>query len=142
MPHLRLCHVEELPEGSARGFGTLNPGRDGMFLVKYKGVLHGYLNDCPHWPGSPMAWRRNAYLNHDATRIVCSGHGAEFDIASGRCTQGPCLGQLLSPVELVIDGQGVVHAILPNAQVVPPRGAEFQQMPRHSQPLPPTAPLK
>ncbi|BEP95419.1 Rieske (2Fe-2S) protein [Acidovorax sp. A79] len=119
MPQLRLCHVEELPEGSARGFGIVSPGRDRMFLVKHQGVLHGYLNDCPHWPGSPMAWRRDAYLNPDATRIVCSGHGAEFDITSGRCTLGPCLDQFLAPVDLEIDHEGIVHAYLPDTQVGP-----------------------
>jgi nitrite reductase/ring-hydroxylating ferredoxin subunit len=117
MTRLRLCHVDELDEGSARGFGLDTPGRDSLFLVKHQGKPHGYLNDCPHWPGSPMAWRRDAYLNSDATRIVCSGHGAEFEIASGRCTLGPCLGQSLTPVKLEVDDQGFLHAEIVSAEV-------------------------
>lgn len=117
MSRWRLCHVDELQEGSARGFGLESPRRDSLFLVKHQGQLHAYVNDCPHWPGSPMAWRRDGYLNHGATRIVCSGHGAEFDIASGHCTLGPCLGQSLTPVALEIDAQGWAHALIdaPNA---------------------------
>lgn len=110
MSRWRLCHIDELPEGSSQGFGLETLGRDGMFLVKHQGELHAYLNDCPHWPGSPMAWRRDAYLKHDASCIVCSGHGAEFDIRSGRCTLGPCLGQSLVRVPLEIDADGWVHA--------------------------------
>lgn len=62
-------------------------------------------------PGSAMAWRRDAYLNRDASRIVCSGHGAEFEIESGRCTLGPCLGQALARVELEVDVDGSVYAV-------------------------------
>jgi nitrite reductase/ring-hydroxylating ferredoxin subunit len=107
---LRLCHVDELHEGAARGFGPGSAGRDTLFVVKHQGRLHAYLNDCPHWPGSPMAWRQDAYLSRDANRIVCSGHGAEFDIASGLCTLGPCIGQSLAPVDLEIDDQGFIQA--------------------------------
>ncbi|MDN8618825.1 Rieske (2Fe-2S) protein [Variovorax ginsengisoli] len=112
MPARPLCHVDELNEGSARGFALDRPGRDSMFLVKHEGMVHGYRNDCPHWPGSPMVWRRDGYLNRDATRIVCSGHAAEFEIASGRCTLGPCLGRSLTPVRLEIDAQGWVLAVI------------------------------
>jgi nitrite reductase/ring-hydroxylating ferredoxin subunit len=112
MSRWRLCHVDALEEGSARGFGPESPRRDRLFLVKHEGQLHAWLNDCPHWPGSPMAWRRDGYLNSTATRIVCNGHGAEFDIASGHCTLGPCLGQSLTPISLEIDAQGWAHALI------------------------------
>lgn len=108
---LRLCHADELREGSARGFARGRPGRDRLFVVRHAGQLHAYLDDCPHQPGSAMAWRRDAYLNPDATRIVCSGHGAEFEIASGRCTLGPCLGQSLARVQLDVDADGAVYAL-------------------------------
>ncbi|MFS2162552.1 Rieske (2Fe-2S) protein [Variovorax sp. Varisp62] len=108
----RLCRVDELKDGSAQGFAGDRPGQDSMFLVRHEGTVYGYRNDCPHWPGSPMAWRRDGYLNLDANRIVCSGHAAEFDIASGRCTLGPCLGSSLTPVELEIDAQGWILAAI------------------------------
>lgn len=95
------------------GFTYKSPGRDKLFVVKHQGRLHAWLNDCPHWPGSPMAWRRDAYLNRDATRIVCSGHGAEFEIHTGRCTHGPCLGDSLQPVKLDIDAEWRIHAVIP-----------------------------
>ena len=108
---LRLCHVDELRDGAARGFAGRRAGRDRLFVVKHGGRLHAYLDDCPHQPGSAMAWRRDAYLNAGATRIVCSGHGAEFEIESGRCTLGPCLGQSLARVGLEVDADGSVYAL-------------------------------
>ena len=108
---LRLCRVDDLPEGAARGFDLAGAGRDLLFVVRCGGALHAYLNACPHWAGSPMAWRRDAYLNHDASRIVCSAHGAQFEIDTGHCTLGPCLGQSLTPVALEVDAQGIVHAL-------------------------------
>jgi nitrite reductase/ring-hydroxylating ferredoxin subunit len=116
MPQRPLCHVDELKEDSARGFALDRPGRDAMFLVKHEGSVYGYRNDCPHWPGSAMAWRRDGYLNRDATRIVCSGHAAEFDIPTGRCTAGPCLGSSLTPVELETDAQGWILAMIDAAE--------------------------
>ncbi|MGJ7542447.1 Rieske (2Fe-2S) protein [Variovorax sp. LT1R16] len=105
---LRLCHRDELPEGGARGFMPSRAGSDTMFVVRRDGELFAYRDACPHWPGSAMAWRRHAYLNREGSRIVCNGHGAEFEIDTGRCTLGPCLGQALTPVPLVVTDVGEV----------------------------------
>jgi nitrite reductase/ring-hydroxylating ferredoxin subunit len=54
-----------------------------------------------------MAWRKHAYLNAARDRIVCSAHGALFDIATGICTLGPCMGQYLQPVRLMVEAGAV-----------------------------------
>jgi nitrite reductase/ring-hydroxylating ferredoxin subunit len=97
-----LCQGAALAEGQSRGFDPWREGRDTVFLVRYKGVVAGWRDACPHYGDTPMAWRKDAYLNGDATRIVCAAHGAQFDIASGACTLGPCLGQSLTRIDLVI----------------------------------------
>ena len=58
-----------------------------------------------------MAWRKDAYLNGDCSRIVCSAHGAQFDIATGLCLLGPCLGQSLTRVPLAVDTDGNVFLV-------------------------------
>jgi nitrite reductase/ring-hydroxylating ferredoxin subunit len=105
---MRLCHLDDLPDGDSRGFDPDASGRDTMLIVRQGGVLHGWLNACPHH-GTSMAWRKDAYLNAARDRIVCSAHGAQFEIHTGRCTIGPCLGQALTPVPLTIDDDGGVH---------------------------------
>ena len=105
---MRLCHLDELPDGDARGFALQGPERDTLFIVRQGDALHAWRNICPHH-GAPLAWRKDAYLNAARDRIVCGAHGAQFEIHTGRCTLGPCLGQALTPVPLTLSDDGAVH---------------------------------
>lgn len=106
-----LCRLEEIAEGEARGFGPFEGSRAKAFVVRKDGALHAYWDACPHYGDTPMAWRTNAYLNAQGTRIVCASHGAEFEIETGRCVAGAALGLSLRPApiratpsgEIVID---------------------------------------
>lgn len=93
----------------AKGFSPLAKGQDTLFVVRQGPVLRSYKNDCPHWPGSPMAWRKDGYLTSDGARIACHGHGAQFEIESGLCVSGPCEEQSLQPLELQVDDAGYVY---------------------------------
>jgi nitrite reductase/ring-hydroxylating ferredoxin subunit len=66
-------------------------------------------NRCPHL-GASLPWQRNEYLNAHGTRIVCSAHGAQFDIRSGQCTDGPAIGHALRRIATTIDERGVIIA--------------------------------
>ena len=102
-----LCYLRDLPEGSARGFDPMGEGRDTVFVVRREG-LFAYRDACPQWDGAPMAWRKDAYLGGDGQRIVCHAHGAQFDIRTGLCVAGPCVGQSLTPVPLIQTDDGEV----------------------------------
>ena len=104
-----LCRWTDLPDGGSRGFDPWQQGRDTVFLVRRQDQVWGYLDACPHQDGAVMAWRKDAYLSGDGHHIVCHAHGARFDIATGRCVLGPCLGQALRPVKLVLDPQGACY---------------------------------
>ena len=101
-----LCRLEDIADGASRGFDPWNEGRDTVLVVRRGVRVHGWRDACPHYGTQygpvPMAWRKDAYLNGDGTRIVCAAHGAQFDILTGICTLGPCLGQRLQPVALVL----------------------------------------
>lgn len=103
-----LCRLEDIGEGEARAFGPFDGSRKKAFVVRRKGRLRAWWDVCPHY-GSPMAWRTNAYLNASGDRIVCSAHGAEFDIDTGDCLLGAALGQSLTraPIEATPDGRVV-----------------------------------
>ena len=96
-----LCRADELAEGQSRGFDPWREGHDTVLLVRHGGRVYGWRDACPHHGGTPMAWRKDAYLNADRSRIVCAAHGAQFDIASGVCTLGPCMGQSLKRIDIV-----------------------------------------
>jgi nitrite reductase/ring-hydroxylating ferredoxin subunit len=104
-----LAHLEDLPDGGARGFDVL--GLRCKVIVVRKGTrVFGWRDLCPHYAGgTPMAWKRDAYLNGAATHLACHAHGAWFDIETGDCVQGPCLGKRLTRVPLIIDNAGAVH---------------------------------
>lgn len=104
---MRLCTLEDLPDGGARGFDTVGEGQSTLFVVRRGDAVYAYRDWCPH-QGVPMAWRKDAYLNGDRTRIVCAAHGAQFEIETGRCTLGPCLGDSLQPVAVQVDASGMI----------------------------------
>nr|WP_240788705.1 Rieske 2Fe-2S domain-containing protein [Ramlibacter henchirensis] len=110
-----LCSADDLPDGSARGFEPAAVSGHRMFVVRRGDRVEGWLDSCPHVPGAPLAWRKDAYLSADRQSIVCYGHGAVFNIDTGVCTSGPCLGQALTPVPVERDPRGALWAIFPNA---------------------------
>ncbi|MCJ7555418.1 MAG: Rieske 2Fe-2S domain-containing protein [Gammaproteobacteria bacterium] len=74
------------------------------FVVRRGGVLVAYRNICPH-AGRPLNWHPDRFLDQRGEVILCTGHGAEFAIASGACGRGPCKGQSLSALRVdLIDG--------------------------------------
>jgi len=96
-----LCRADELPDGASKGFA-----RWGVFVLRVQGRVHAYRDACPHYGDTPLAWRRDAYLNADGTRIVCAAHGAQFEPSTGVCTLGPCLGQALTPAPVAVAPNG------------------------------------
>ena len=102
-----LCRLWEIPDGHSRGFDPLGEGRDTMFVVRRGGRVFGYRNACPHYDFARMAWKKDEFLNADRSRIMCSAHGALFQIEDGKCVEGPCIGETLTPVALIVDGDEI-----------------------------------
>jgi nitrite reductase/ring-hydroxylating ferredoxin subunit len=103
-PRLRpLCRLEDLPDGQSRGFA-------GLFAIRQGERVYAYVNSCPHI-GVPLDWAPHRFLTRDGRRIICAVHGAEFEIDTGVCIRGPCLGDRLEPVMIHIkDGTVLVPA--------------------------------
>ena len=107
-----LATLTSMVEGEAKGFSPGDQGGPKVILVRRSGVLLAYLDACPHHGGTPMAWRTNAYLSGDGEHLCCHSHNALFDIETGACVLGPCLGQSLTAVDIREDGNGTVWARL------------------------------
>lgn len=105
---MKLCHWRDLPDGASRGFDPTGRGQDTVLVVRQGGRLYAYADACPHH-GTPMAWRKDHYLNAAEDRIVCAAHGAQFDIDTGQCMLGPCLGDRLTPLPLTLQANGDIH---------------------------------
>jgi len=101
-----IGRLDAIGEGEARAFGPFDGSRRKAFAVRRNGRLHAWWDACPHYSGSPMAWKTNAYLNAAGDRIVCASHGAEFEIETGLCVHGAALGQSLTPAPIETTGDG------------------------------------
>jgi nitrite reductase/ring-hydroxylating ferredoxin subunit len=87
-----ICPLHELADPGARGF-TMGEGDWPLrgFVVRRGNVVRAYVNHCPH-AGFPLNWSPDAFLAPDAPLILCSMHGALFEMESGLCVSGPCEG--------------------------------------------------
>ncbi len=108
-----LCHVDDIPEGSARGY---TPQGTQLFAVKKHGTVYVYLNRCPHL-SIALDWAPDSFLDSEGLYIHCANHGAFFEIDTGNCIMGPCLGEALWSVDYMIaDGMLMIdEAELPES---------------------------
>ena len=78
-----------------------------LLLVCYaKNKFAGYLNSCPH-TGVNLNWQPDQCFDYTEQYLACSVHGALFQPDDGKCIYGPCNGQSLTPVKLIIEENAV-----------------------------------
>jgi nitrite reductase/ring-hydroxylating ferredoxin subunit len=83
------------------------------FVVRRAGRVHAYVNHCPH-AGFPLNGSPDRFLAPDAPLILCSAHGALFEMDSGRCISGPCFGSSLRALPVrVVSGCVLLDAGVP-----------------------------
>ena len=99
-----LCQLVEIPDGDTKGF-RLGEGEWPLrgLLVRNGNVVNGFVNRCPH-AGHQLSFRPDRFLTPDKALILCQSHGALFDKDSGRCVGGPCVGESLTPVPILVEG--------------------------------------
>ncbi|MCH8301778.1 MAG: Rieske (2Fe-2S) protein [Proteobacteria bacterium] len=79
------------------------------FIVRQGDEVYAYQNFCMH-AGHPLNWKPDGFLTGDGSQIICSSHGAIYEIDSGECVAGPCPGRKLRPIEVEIrDGEVIVR---------------------------------
>lgn len=101
-PGTLLCRVEELIDGQGREFEFGESGFPfSMFVIRKGKTIRGYINSCPH-TGVPLNWSPDEFTSENGMLIICSTHGALFEIENGYCSFGPCEGDSLEPVPLEI----------------------------------------
>ncbi len=71
------------------------------FVVRQGDAVYAYENYCMH-VGHPLNWMPDAFLTKDLSSIICASHGALYEIDTGFCFAGPCLGKSLRRVAVSI----------------------------------------
>lgn len=80
------------------------------FVVRQGQNVFAYRNYCMHL-GHPLNWMPDDFMTKDRANIICSSHGAIYEISTGLCVAGPCLGKSLSALPTEIrDGVIFVRA--------------------------------
>lgn len=107
-----ICALDALDRGQAKAFSLSRVLDDSttrpfsIFVVRTKqDHCVGYVNICPH-QGSWLNIGEGTFFSADGERLRCGRHKAEFDVETGSCIKGPCLGKTMEPVALVVmDGE-------------------------------------
>jgi nitrite reductase/ring-hydroxylating ferredoxin subunit len=98
-----ICPLHELADPGAKGF-TMGSGDWPLrgFVVRQGACVRAYVNHCPH-AGFPLNWTPDRFLAPEAPLILCSMHGALFEIETGLCISGPCAGMKLRALPVRVE---------------------------------------
>jgi nitrite reductase/ring-hydroxylating ferredoxin subunit len=103
-----VCETIEVQEEEVRGFVLARLAESGaaepwpILITRKGGQFYGYENSCPH-QGTRLDTVPGDFLDEEENFIECGTHKAKFDLDTGKCFIGPCQGQSLKPVPLIID---------------------------------------
>ncbi|WP_288841356.1 Rieske 2Fe-2S domain-containing protein [uncultured Deefgea sp.] len=99
MAERQICVSTDVVEcGLAFRFGLIQQGRERQaILIRFQGVVYGYLNECAHIP-IELDYNLGDVFDLSRQYLVCSTHGAYYDPRNGLCLGGPCAGQRLQSI--------------------------------------------
>lgn len=123
MQAIPVCGSEALSDGglAVRHDASFYGRPASVFFVRFRGVVHGYLNQCAHVP-TELDWVEGQIFESTGLYLMCSMHGAIYEPDTGRCVGGPCRGARLRAVTVeerdTPSGRQVFW--LPDEQVLPP----------------------
>ena len=98
-----ICALDELENPGAKGFVIPDDWPVHAFVVRKGERVYAYVNVCPH-TGRSLHWKPDAFLTKDRNLIMCSAHGAIFEIETGICVAGPCPGARLRALPVRVSG--------------------------------------
>ncbi|HKO88690.1 MAG TPA: Rieske (2Fe-2S) protein [Burkholderiales bacterium] len=98
---VKLCDSDSLRDGGeGLRFEVKRGGQAcAAFAIRHEGRVYAYLNRCAHI-GVELDWQPGRFFDADRQLIVCSTHGALYRPDSGKCIEGPCRGESLTPLAL------------------------------------------
>jgi nitrite reductase/ring-hydroxylating ferredoxin subunit len=96
-----LCLLADIPDGNAIEVEALVNGElESLMVYRHGDEARVYFNVCPH-AGRRLDYVPGKFLVRNG-QIICAAHGATFTAESGDCTAGPCRGDRLRPVPVVV----------------------------------------
>jgi len=102
----KICNLIEIEDGKAKSFEHPFKENRSIIITRLGDKVWGYLNMCPHM-GVELQFQNDKFMSFDGSQLQCSMHGALFEPATGYCTWGPCSGQSLISIPLVIENEKI-----------------------------------
>ncbi len=101
----RLGNVHELPDGGVHEV-IFGEGKDAfpIILLREQDQVIAYLNRCPHY-SIPLNTEPGKFFILAERQIMCATHCAVFRIQDGHCTDGPVMGDHLTPIDIDATGE-------------------------------------
>jgi nitrite reductase/ring-hydroxylating ferredoxin subunit len=72
-----------------------------LILTRQGDHIAAFRNKCPH-AGYPLQRHDGRIVVQEGRYMVCGAHGASFTLTDGACAGGPCNGDGLTPIAIVI----------------------------------------
>jgi nitrite reductase/ring-hydroxylating ferredoxin subunit len=101
-----LCRIDEIDANGKEIRLVAGPKSTYIMLFLHAGTIRAFLNVCPH-QGRPLNWAPDQFLFNPERNLVCAQHGATFDLETGECISGPCLGARLRGLEVRLEDNAV-----------------------------------
>ena len=102
-----LCKTTDLDELGSIGLEVkVKRKTQDIFIVKKDATFFAYKNKCPHRL-TQMEWNPNDFLTEDKQHIICAMHAATFNLDDGLCISGPCVGDSLQKIDIVVKGDEI-----------------------------------
>ena len=87
-------------ESTAKSFSAKIKGKIFKgFIVLKEGKFYAYQNLCRHLPVT-LDLDDDDFFTHDKRHLQCQMHGAMYEVETGLCIAGPCLGARLLGLQL------------------------------------------
>jgi len=98
-----IAKVEDVAPGSVKKFWLIcQKYRIDAFLINDGGNFFAYVNRCRHMT-TPLDFIRDEFLSEDRRHLMCYTHGALYETHTGLCIAGPCKGESLFRLPLLVD---------------------------------------
>ncbi|WP_235567672.1 Rieske 2Fe-2S domain-containing protein [Lysobacter sp. Root690] len=97
-----MIELQRLADGAfAEAEASIDGDAESLLLYRDGDAVRAWLNICPH-AGRRLDWAPGQFLKTKDGLLVCAAHGASFELLGGECVAGPCRGESLRAVEVVV----------------------------------------
>lgn len=97
-PNVELTRVEAIADPGAL---VCYAGKTPLIVTRSHGAVAAFHNLCPH-AGYPLQRADGRILVQEGRYMICGGHGASFTLEAGACAGGPCNGDGLTRIAVVV----------------------------------------